>query len=696
MLNLWPRPFFTTAEMLYSLKSFIAAMLALYVSSKAGLPNTFWSLITVYVVSQPWAGMVRSKALYRVIGTFVGSSVALFLLPPLVQSPVLLSAALALWVGLCVFISQLDRTPRSYAFMLAGYTAAFIAFPGVGHPQVIFETAVTRVEEIFIGIMSATLVHSIILPTGLTGTIMGLADKCMNNIMKWMRDIYSLDTTAWGAHEKRSDRITLSADITQMRLLSTHIPFDTTNLKWTAMVVQEMQNSIAELIPLLSATEDRIQALQKMSPNSMDDVVAMTQRLRQWLDEIKHNMGASMQDKRKTRSPSPLLLEAMQCLKITKQPQPDEIWPMAVRISLLDYIAQLDRQWRYCVELRDDINKGLQVGKIPENRKAMTRSFRLHRDKGVAVLSGLTAVVAVGITCFIWIMTGWPDGGTAAMMAAVFCSFFASLDNPVPHINTFIKYTAWSFPFAVLFIVGLLPIVNDFAMLVVVCAPFFLITGCYTARPSTIAQALPFLFGVAGTLLLHDYGTATLPVVINAFVAQLLGTWIAAAVNKLMRTLSSEWSVNRIRRSVRNELALLTISPRIKQKEFLVRAVDRTGLIASRLAQYDPVNREETAEQALRDLRTGANIISLRLTEKYYPSVPIPALLAGLRAYFLSDISGRQSPSESLRRSIDSSLLALFQLSSGTGHWHTCIGAIVGIRNNLFPDAGPELLTNGN
>jgi uncharacterized membrane protein YccC len=40
----------------------------------------------------------------------------------------LLSLALACWVGLCLYVSLLDRTPRSYVFMLAGYTAGLIGF----------------------------------------------------------------------------------------------------------------------------------------------------------------------------------------------------------------------------------------------------------------------------------------------------------------------------------------------------------------------------------------------------------------------------------------------------------------------------------------------------------------------------------------------------------------------------------------
>ncbi len=182
---------FTRDEIIYSLKSFAAAMLALYLASRAGLPNTFWSLLTVYVVSQPLAGMVRSKAVYRLCGTFIGSTATVFIIPTLSNAPVLLSLAMAIWVSICLFISLLDRTPRSYTFMLAGYTAALIGFPSVQTPDLIFNTAVTRVEEICLGILCATLVHSVVLPAGLSASVMGLLDKTLTDTRRWLTDIFS-------------------------------------------------------------------------------------------------------------------------------------------------------------------------------------------------------------------------------------------------------------------------------------------------------------------------------------------------------------------------------------------------------------------------------------------------------------------------------------------------------------------------
>ena len=104
---------FNRAEWLFSVKAFTAAMLAMYIASRAGLPRPFWAMTAAYIVSNPLAGATRSKALFRFLGTLLGCTATLFIVPALANSPELLSLCLCLWLGLCLFMSLLDRTPRS-------------------------------------------------------------------------------------------------------------------------------------------------------------------------------------------------------------------------------------------------------------------------------------------------------------------------------------------------------------------------------------------------------------------------------------------------------------------------------------------------------------------------------------------------------------------------------------------------------
>ena len=45
--------------------------------------------------------------------------------------------------------------------------------------------------------------------------------------------------------------------------------------------------------------------------------------------------------------------------------------------------------------------------------------------------------VAIRLSCAVWIGTGWSDGASAAVLSAVFCCLFATMDDPVPAMAGF-------------------------------------------------------------------------------------------------------------------------------------------------------------------------------------------------------------------------------------------------------------------
>ena len=75
------------------------------------------------------------------------------LIPNLVNAPGLLSLAIALWVGMFLYFSLIDGTPRSYMLLLSGYTVALLGFPILSTPESTFDIVAARVQEILLGIM---------------------------------------------------------------------------------------------------------------------------------------------------------------------------------------------------------------------------------------------------------------------------------------------------------------------------------------------------------------------------------------------------------------------------------------------------------------------------------------------------------------------------------------------------------------
>ncbi|RIX81238.1 FUSC family protein [Acidovorax cavernicola] len=683
-------PRFTRAELLFSVKSFAAAMLAMYLASRAGLPRPFWALMTTYVVAHPLAGAVRSKAVFRFCGTLIGSVATVLMVPALSNAPELLTLVLALWVGLCLYISLLDRTPRSYVFMLAGYTAALIGFPSVQTPLVLFDTAVARVEEIGLGILCATLVHSLVLPAGLAPTVLGLLDRTLKDARQWLGDLFQPAdrSVPKDADPKRldDDRRRLAGDITQLRLLSTHVPFDTTHLRWTAGAIRAMQDRVAALTPALSAVEDRLQALVQAEGRLAPDITAVLALAAQWLREENDpavDASARLQ----------ALRQAIGALG-TAQDTERTPWARALRIGLAGRLEELVDGWTACARLRRDIDEGLKGG-APLRRTAALGHRAMHRDHGMALLSALAAVIAICVCGAFWILTGWPMGSAATMMAAVFCCFFATMDDPVPAMHGFLKWTLWSIPISAVYVLVLMPTVQDFGMLVLICAPLFLLLGLYLPRPTHFMAAMALIFGVSGTLAMHDTASADLVSFINSMIGQIVGVVMAGRVTRLVRSVGADWSARRIQRATWRELGDMAASaqPQYAQSDaYAVRMLDRIGLLAPRIAQSGGTVEGVVADDALRDLRMGADIAVLQRVRAQLPLATSGALLGGIARFFRQRGEGHMTPRPAaLLPQIDEALAAVLAARDTSSASRAAVTALVGLRRNLFPDAPPSL-----
>jgi uncharacterized membrane protein YccC len=76
----------------------------------------YWTMTSVYITSNPLTGATGSRARYRMLGTLIGAAGTIVLVPNLVSAPELLSLAIALWVGVFLYFSLIDGTPRAYVF----------------------------------------------------------------------------------------------------------------------------------------------------------------------------------------------------------------------------------------------------------------------------------------------------------------------------------------------------------------------------------------------------------------------------------------------------------------------------------------------------------------------------------------------------------------------------------------------------
>lgn len=653
-------------------------MLALYLALSMGLVNPFWSMMTVYIVSQPHSGSVRSKALYRLFGTAVGAIFATLVVPPLSNAPELLALVLALWVGLCLWVSLLDRTPRSYVFMLSGYTAALIGFPSVTMPGAIFDVSVARVEEIWLGITCATIVHSVFLPQGIASRMTERIDQILGDVQAWMQDVLT------GRHDPQSPHAhRIAADISELHLLSTHLPFDTSHFRDRSREVAALADSMATLLPLAGTVGDRLDALRQQGASLGAECEALIADIASWVALGRHAprvQGRALADRVRALEPIP-----------GEEADLPAYFAASFHARLADLIANYDQ----CLVLGRHLRSRRPQPRAIRRLIAAMPTHSLHVDYGMAAWSAASAVIAVLAVCTIWIATGWPDGGTAAMMTSIFMCFFAAMDDPAKAIHSFALSWLVSLPFVALYLFAILPLMHGFPTLMLALAPFLLLGGWLIAQPRWTLKALPAVMGFAGSLGIQESFAPDFATFANGSIAALAGVMMASVVTRLIRSVGVGYSARRIVRRGWAEIARFAKGRNLPDdRAWIMRMVDRAGLLGPRLA-VSAEARVQVAD-ALGELRVGLNVLSLRrlvLANAAQSAGPVQVVLDALGGYFADRAKGRFiAPPPLLLGEIDEALRAA-SLAPPTLIRREGLLALTGLRRALFPQSLQQEVT---
>lgn len=664
---------------LFSLKCYVAAILALYIAYRIGLERPYWAFLTSYIVAQPLAGAVVSKALFRLIGTFVGAMVAVAIVPPLVNAPELLALTFALWLGLCVFVSLLERTPRSYMFVLAGYSTCIIGLPSVNQPDTIFTVASLRVQEISIGIICGSLVHAVVWPGSITGLLLTRIDRSL-------RDAEHCSYHAMAAEfvpELHEERHRLAQDITELHQLSIHLPFDTTRQAPRIRTVRAMQDQISQLLPLGAAVQDRLSAYRSegwQMPPEIDELISDAQA---WLANIPQDCNARQES-------ANALIE--RCVATEPPATKDTDWSGMLRISLLARIAKLISVHRDCTDLRDQMTMHSRQAITPRVAELLEgrRNRELHRDYAGAARAALSAMITLLVGCALWIGSGWNDAVYAVTYAGVFLALFSGADNPIASLKGFMLGTFIATVVGGIYSFAIIPQIDGLPMLAVCLAPAMLIGGALMASPRYAGIALPAMMGLASPSLLSSHYNSDFANFANVSIAQLVGVWFAIIMIGLLQSAGASGAIRRTVRAGWNDIATranLTSKPDLQA--WINRMLDRISLLAPRLAAIGQ-DSGQPLYNAMRDLRTGAALGELRQLRMELPAdegQPLTDVLIGVGDYYRQLDPDAPSPAgEPLLNAIDSAIDRLTTNGSATIRRSAMLG-LVSLRRNLFPDA---------
>jgi uncharacterized membrane protein YccC len=665
---------FTSRDWFFALKVALAALLAMGIAFWVDLPRPYWAVTSVYMVSQPLTGATTSKAAYRLYGTILGAVAAVALVPSLVNVPALLCVALALWIAGCLYYSLLDRTPRSYVLMLAGFTAPFVGFPLVDAAGSIFDYAVSRVEEIGLGIICAALVSSIVLPVSVIPMLRTKLDQWFHEAEDRMNAVFAREALP----DDRISRLHLACGALAFDALIAPLQHDIGSGALMADAVATLRQHMLMFLPIVTAIHDRISALQKLN--------ALPAAVRRLLDRMAAEVRAP--DLGEIRSQREALSELTATL-----PERPAAWTDLVLATLVIRLGDYLDLRQDTLMLRAHIGRGEPMTEpYAFSYTAKARTVR-HHDRLLALLSAMAAMIAVLVSSAFWIASSWPEGFAAPMLAAVGCSLFAAQDDPVLQIMDFVKAAIIGAVVAAIYLFAILPLATSFEMVAIAFAPLLVLCGLLMTRPRT------GIFGlgtpVVGFTLLAlqnnyagDFATFT-----NSAVAVVIGMCAAALTTQLFRSVGAAWTARRLRRTNRDSLvAAAEDLDNADALELAALMLDRVGLLASRLAALPPEDSDWTSE-LLSEVRVGIDVVELRRACSPLPveqAAEIDRLFAIIGRHFRGDAL---QPNDELLNEIDACLdLFVFR---ATAPCRKMTLALTDLRRSLFPDAPPFACTGG-
>jgi uncharacterized membrane protein YccC len=581
--------------LLFGLRLWASVCLALYVAFWLELDNASWAGTSAALVCQPFLGASLRKGWFRMIGTLVGAVAILVLTACSPQSRTGFLVGLAIWGAACALVATLLRNFASYAAALAGYTAAIIASDELGAvggaSGEVFTLAITRVSEIWIGIVCAGIV--------LAGTDFGGAPRRLATLLGALAaQIASSLSDAWTlAGSALSDmqpvRRELIRQVIALDPLIDQAIGESSRLRYHSWVLQATMDGLFEALAGWSAVMGRLARLP-------DDTV------RQETDHVLKGVPVELQSASSHGDTTPWMTDPSRMRRLCDAAA-QRLIAMPAGTTSARLIA--DQTARLLGGLSDVLNGlALLVADPAHHDQGHDRRASLHvPDWLPALVNGGRAFVTIGAIEIFWIATAWPNGALTITFTAISVIIFApKADVAYAAAMSFTVGVGLAAVFAAVAAFAGLPNVETFVGFSIVMGLFLVPAGALMAQSW---QAIMFA-ALAGNFvpLLAPANQMSYDTVhfYNAALAIVLGCGAAALSFRLLPPLSPATQSERLLALTLRDLRRLATAAIDYPQD------DWAGLMYSRLAalpdQAEPLQRA----QLLTALSVGIEIVHLR------------------------------------------------------------------------------------
>lgn len=617
-----------TATWLFVFKSLLAFYITGWLAMRLALPQPATAVLTTVIVANRQTGMVLAKSFYRAIGTVVGALAGFLIVAFFPQQRVLFLAALSLWVGVCAGGATLYRNFKSYSFVLAGYTAAIVALPVINNPAEVFNTVIWRLSEVLLGIGVSAAVSDIVFPSRIRDDLRRLCRAQFANFIDFVQRA-------------------LCGKVARADLENAHLRFVR-----DAVAVEDLRSSVIFEDPEARARSGHMLLLNQRfmaTSTTLQTLHHLINRLKRRGHEAAANalielyrplagaLDAPIEAGAAARVLLPRLDGARQAIRERRAALRSK---MTSAYDMLDFDTGATLVDRFVDELYAYVETASQL-QGPRLFGAVAERVRFERGNDYlgASLAMVRTALVMGALSFYWIVSAWPSGASAMLLATVFAGLFAAAPNP----TQWVRHTSLGFvlgtcaSFVCLFFV--LPLMDGFGLFVAGTAPFLMIGMAMMMWPITARAGVGYCMGFTLTLAVRNEMSYDVVFFWNDTLAQFVGLAAAGIAFVIVPpAIGSLWLRRRQLEQLRRQVRLAASAPlpglRARFESF---NHDLFGQI---------VAQTERGSQASRDLvawtlsvnEVGRTLIELR-----------------------NDMAGRPLPEE-VREAIERSIDALAQL----------------------------------
>jgi uncharacterized membrane protein YccC len=568
------------AAVLFGLRLWASVCLALYTAFWLQLDDPYWAATSAGIVAQTGLGASLRKGRFRAFGTVIGGIAIVILVAVLPQNHLALLVSLALWGAACGWFATILPNFGGYAAALAGYTTAIVFASIISNPQDVFMHAVWRVTEIGIGILSATLVHSLTdfgharasLARALADIGRGIASGLTQTLQPGC-DWEELRTARRGLIQRA---IALDATIDEA-------VGEPSNLRRQAGVLYTAQEAVFVALSAWRGIANHLSALPGQQAIEID--AALLPGLAkladcEWADGQRVALEISRLESR--------IVANTAMADVSARLVVDSI----VRaLQALEHVAN-------ALVLTTRSGEGATTGWTPRPRVP---------DVLPPVLNGVRIFLALLFAEVFWIVTDWPDGPTLITFTAIGVILFsARAEAAFAGAVEFTIGCAGASVVAVILNLAILPAVpSDFLGLAVVLSLVLVPLGMLAAGSWHKTAFVAMVTNVMPILAIQNEPSYEATRVFNTAIAVFAGTALAAIAIRLVPPLPATKRVQRLLALTLRDLRGLLVGRRRFTQAVWVR------LVSQRLAVMPLQASLEERAQLLAALSVGEAAISL-------------------------------------------------------------------------------------